>query len=134
MSVSQDTNRFSMAAYSQGNIIESNVEACGTTSQVLADQTGNVLTLGDQLASVELSHDALQHLIDNRGQHTLIEILAQSAVDLGQSVHAGPGQDTASNVDHLQVLGTGQGGNVARFGADIIDNGSLEPWDTNVGS
>jgi len=102
--------------------------------QVIADESRNVLSLGDQLGGVELGDDTLQDLIDDTGKNALVVVGSKSTVDLRQGIDAGSGQDTAGNVDHLQILGTGEGGDVARFRADIVDNGSLNPWDLQVGS
>lgn len=123
-----------LRAYRQGDIIKSNIEARGTPGQVLPNQTGDVLTLGDQLAGVELSDNALQDLVDNGGQHTLVKVLAKGTVNLWQSIDAGPGQDTAGDVDHLQILGTSQGGNVARLRADIVNNRGFDPGNPEVSS
>jgi hypothetical protein len=43
-------------------------------------------------------------------------------------------KDTKSQRDHLQILGSGGRGDVPGFGADIIDDGLLEPWDEEVGA
>lgn len=120
--------------YSQGHIVQSNVEASRATGQVLPDQTGDVLTLSDQLAGVELGYHALQDFVDDRGQNSLVEVSTECAVDLRQGVDAGSRQNTAGDVDHLQILGAGQGSNVARLGADIVDDRSLEPRDTDMGT
>lgn len=70
-------------SYSQGHIVERDVEACGTARQVFTDQTGNILTLCDQLTGVELRNNALQNLVHNRREDTLVEILAKGTINLG---------------------------------------------------
>lgn len=55
-------------------------------------------------------------------------------VDLGESLDLRAVENTKGQRDHLQILGTGSGGNVARLGADIVDNGLLEPRDEEVSS
>lgn len=52
-------------AYRQGNIIEQDIESSSTLRQVISDQACNIVSLGDQLTSIELCNDALQNLIDN---------------------------------------------------------------------
>lgn len=37
-------------------------------------------------------------------------------------------KDSAGDVDHLQILGARQRGNVSGLGSDIKVYGSLEPW------
>ena len=53
-------------------------------------------------------------------------------MDLGKRIHARPGQNTASDVDHLQVLGAGERGDIARFRADVVVDGCLEPGNVDV--
>ena len=123
-----------METYCEGNIIQGNVEAGGAAGQVLANQTGNILALCDKLTGVELSDDTLENLVDNRRKNALIEVLTESTVDLGKSIHTGSGQDTAGDVHHLQVLGTSERWDVARLGADIVDDGCFEPRNLEVSS
>ena len=90
--------------------------------------------MGDELTGVELCNHAFQDFVDDRGKNSFIVVCAKRAVDLWKSVDAWTRQDTAGDVHHLQVFGTGQGGDVARFGADIVGYGCFEPWDFEVGS
>lgn len=41
-------------------------------------------------------------------------------------------QDTQGQTDHLQILAPGGGGDIARFGADIVDDRPLQPWDQEM--
>lgn len=123
-----------MRPYRQRHIVQHDVEPSSSPDQVISHESAHVLTLGDQLRSIELGNHALQHLVNNGRQHTLIVIRPQSPVDLGKSVYSWPGKHTAGNVDHLQVLGPGEGGNIPGLRADIICNGGLEPRDTEMGS
>jgi hypothetical protein len=120
--------------YRQRDIIEHDVEAGSAPDEVVADQSADVLTLCDELRGVELGDDALEDLVDNRGQDALVVVGAEGAVDLGQGVDAGAGQDTAGDVDHLQVLCAGEGGDVAGLCADIVGDGRLEPGNVEVGA
>lgn len=43
-------------------------------------------------------------------------------------------QDSESQADHLQILGTGSGGDVARLCADVVDDALLQPGDQEMGS
>jgi hypothetical protein len=124
----------SKVTYRQGHIIQSNVEPGSAAGKVVSHQTGNHLTLCNKLTGIELSNNALQHLVDNRGQDSLVEVLTKCAVDLRQSIYTGSRQDTAGDVDHLQVLGTGKRRDVARFGADIVDDGGFEPRNLEMSS
>ena len=53
-------------------------------------------------------------------------------VDLGQELDLWTMKDTKGEGDHLQILGSGGGGDISGFGADVIDDGLLEPWDKKV--
>lgn len=55
-------------------------------------------------------------------------------VDLGEILDLGTVEDTQGQRDHLEILGAGGGGDVAGLGADIVDDGALEPRDEEVGS
>ena len=65
-----------------------------------------LFTLGNQLARVELRDDALEDLVHDRGEHALIVVLAKLAVDGRERGRGWAGQDTASDVHHLQVCGS----------------------------
>lgn len=123
-----------LESYSQRHIIQCNVEARRSSGQVVANQSRDVLSLGDQLAGVELGHHALQHLVDDGRQHPLVKVRTQSPVDLRKGVDPRSGQDTAGDVHHLQVLGAGQRRNVAGLRANVIDDGSFNPGDPKMRS
>ena len=120
--------------YRQRHIVEQNVEARGSPREVVPHELGNHLSLGDQLAGVELGDDALKHLVDNRGEDTLVVVLAEGPVDLGQRRDIRPREHTAGDVNHLEILGAGQGGDVSRLRAHIVDNGRLEPREDQMRS
>jgi hypothetical protein len=60
--------------YSQRHIVEENVEPGSSSGKVLSHQPGDHLSLGDELTGIKLSDDALENLIDNRGQHALVVV------------------------------------------------------------
>ena len=121
-----------MLAYSKGDIIKHDVELRSSQREVLSDKSGNILTLGDKLGSVELCDNTLQDLIDDRWENSLVVIGAESSIDLWKGLDSWSGQDTASDVHHLEILGAGERGNVAWLGADIVVYWGLEPWDLDV--
>ena len=43
-------------------------------------------------------------------------------------------QDSQSQADHLQILATGCGGDISRFGSNIVDYGLLQPGHQEVGA
>lgn len=47
------------AELGNGDVVQDDVEISGAVGQLLADQHGDLLTLRDQLGSVELGHNAL---------------------------------------------------------------------------
>jgi len=61
------------------------------------------VTLGDELTSVKLGNYGLEDLIDDRGEDTLIEILAKGAENVGELVDIRPGEDTQGDVHHLKI-------------------------------
>lgn len=63
---------------------------CPRSSKLLRWPTHH-LALGDQLTRVELRDDALQHLIDDRGEHALVIVGAELAV-AGRRGHVAGGQ------------------------------------------
>ena len=119
-------------AYRQRHVVEQDVEARGALGQLFADEARHILTLGDELRGVELGDDALEHLVDDAGQNALIVVGAEGAVDLREGVDARPRQHTAGDVDHLQVLGARQGGDVAGLGPHVVHDGCFEPGESQM--
>ena len=119
-------------AYSKGDIIKHDVELGGSEREILSDQSGDVLTLGDKLGGVELGDNTLQDLVHNRWEDSLVVVGTEGSVDLWEGLDSWSGQDTAGNVDHLEILGSGKGGDVAWLRADIVIYWCLKPWDLNV--
>lgn len=60
-------------------------------------------SLRDELRGVELGHDALQHLVDDGGQHALVVVLPQLLVEGRQVGGQRPGQNPQGDVHHLEV-------------------------------
>lgn len=81
-----------------------------------------------------MGYDRLEDFVDDRGEDSLVVVLAQGAVNGGEGINAGTGKDTAGDVDHLEIFGAGQGGDVAGFGADVVGDGGFEPGDDEMGS
>ena len=125
---------FVCTTYRKRHIVKGNVEASRTAGQVVPDETGDILTLRNQLAGVELRDNALEDFVHDGRKNPLVEVAAKGAVDLREGVDAGSGQNTAGDVDHLQVLGTGQGSDVARLCAHVVDDGRFEPGNSEVRS
>ncbi len=68
-----------------------------------------MFTLGDDLTGVELCNDALEDLVDDGREDTLVIVCTQLSVDGGQSRDVGAGEHTARNVDHLEICGRPSG-------------------------
>ena len=81
-----------------------------------------------------MSNHTLENFVDDGRKDALIIVGTKGTVDLGESFDPRPREHTAGDVDHLQVFGTGQGGDVAGFGADVVGDGGFEPGDFEVGS
>lgn len=55
------------------------------------------------LRCIELSNDTLQYLIDDARQHSLVVVLSELSVDVGQFGNRRSREDTAGDVDHLEI-------------------------------
>lgn len=62
-----------------------------------------ILSLCDQLAGVELGDHTLQDFVDNGWQNAFVIVQSEFSVDSRQLVDCGSGQNTTSDVDHLQI-------------------------------
>lgn len=60
-------------------------------------------SLRDELRGVELGDHALEHLVDDGGQDSLLVVQAQALVHAGQLRGVGAGEDAQGDVHHLQV-------------------------------
>ena len=127
----QSTRNVKRKTY-DGDILELDVELTGTLSKVLTDFGRDELTLGNELTSIKLGNNRLQHLVSDRGQYTLIIIHAESLVDLGQVLDFRAVEDTEGQGDHLHILGSSGGGDVTGFGTDIELDGTLQPGDQEM--
>lgn len=94
--------------YSEGNVVQENIEACSSPRQLISDQPRHVLTLRNELGSIELRDYALEDFVNNGREHPLIEICSKRAIDLWESIDSRPRQDTACNIDHLKIFRAGQ--------------------------
>lgn len=65
-----------------------------------------LLTLSDDLTGIKLRDYALEHLVDNGWQDTLVIVSSQFTVDCWQCRDVGSRKHTARNVDHLQICKT----------------------------
>lgn len=79
-----------------------------------------------------MGHHAFKHFVHDGWEDTLIVVGAEGTVDLGESVDAGAGEHTTGYIDHLEVLGAGERGDVAGLGADVVGYGGLEPGDVEM--
>ena len=66
-------------------------------------------------------------LVTYRGEHAVVVVQPQPAVDGGQLILAGSEEHTEAHVDHLQVLAPRGGRQELGPGTDIIDDGIVEP-------
>lgn len=60
-------------------------------------------SLCDKLGGVELGHHTFEHFVDDGGQHTLVIVLAQVLVEIGQVGGQWPRQHAQRDTHHLQV-------------------------------
>lgn len=115
------------------NVIKQDVEVLGPPYQALADQRRNVRPLREELVGVELRDDGLENLVPDRREDLLVVLETEGFEDVGEAADLGAGENPEGEVDHLEVLGAGDGGEGVGPGADVEDEGLLEPWDEEVG-
>lgn len=72
-----------------GDIVQDKVEAAGSSGQVVTDQTGNHLSLSNQLRGVELSDDRFEDFIDNRREDSLVVVCSEFSVALNERYPSG---------------------------------------------
>lgn len=68
-----------------GNVIQDQVELSRSFHQVVPDQSRDHLSLGDQLAGVELRGDGFQDLVDDRGEYSLVIVGPELSVTTGSA-------------------------------------------------
>ena len=120
------------AELGDGDVIEDDVEVPGPVGELFPDHHGDLLALRDELRGVELGDHALEHLVADGGQHLLVEVDAQLLVHDRDLQRVGAREDAQRNVDHLQVLGARRRGDLPGARADVVDDGVLEPRDSEV--
>jgi len=60
-------------------------------------------TLSDQLACVELCHNAFKDFVDDGRQYSLIVIESEFSEDYWEGINIWSGQNTACDIDHLEI-------------------------------
>merc|ERR1719270_784759 len=66
--------------------------------------------------------------------YPVVVILTKGGVNLWKGVRLRPEENSQSNVNILQVLGSSDCGNILWPGPDVINNRPLDPWDHEVGA
>ena len=61
-------------------------------------------TLRDELCSIELSHNTLQHLISNGGENPFVVVQPKTLVDFGEMLNVRAREHSEGDGDHLQVF------------------------------
>ena len=64
------------------HVVENDVEISGSVGELLSDEQRDLLTLRDELGGVEFCDDALQNLVADGWQDSLVEVGAQKLVHL----------------------------------------------------
>mmetsp|Transcript_3728 Transcript_3728/g.6835 ORF Transcript_3728/g.6835 Transcript_3728/m.6835 type:complete len:311 (+) Transcript_3728:1763-2695(+) len=117
-----------------GDVVKLQVEGLGPFHHFNFDPLGDLVTLAEEFFGVVLRHDALEDFVANGRQDTLIEIGAEFPVDPWQLVDNGPPQHTKLDVNHLQILRSCDGRDLAGFCPNIKDGWALDDWNQKVGS
>lgn len=77
-----------ITTYSKGDIVEDDVKSCSSLREVLSDKASDILTLGDQLAGIKLSHYAFQNLVHDGWQNSFVIIRSESPVNLWEGLNS----------------------------------------------
>jgi len=123
----QVSSRWRVLGTYDGDIVKVNIEIGSTLSETVLDHAAHQFSLCDELCCIESSlnrrklrigveptqdcqkkkedkyHNAFQHLIDDRRQHSLIVVVSQLLVNLGKLFPFRLGQHSQRYVHHLQI-------------------------------
>ena len=69
---------------SDGDVVQDDPELICPADEICLDLSAEVLSLSDQLSSIELSHHGLQDLVGDAGQNSFIVVLTQRGVNVGK--------------------------------------------------
>jgi len=117
-----------------GDVIKNNVEILRAADETVADESGYLRTVGEELISVELRDDGLENLVADGRQNLLIVLEAEVLDNDGELADFRTGEDAECEVDHLKIFGAGDGGEGVRARADVENVGFLNPRDEKMGS
>ncbi|CAL9128039.1 unnamed protein product, partial [Musa acuminata var. zebrina] len=115
-----------------GHVIKHDVEVAGAADEGIADEGRDVRPLGEQLVGIELRNDRFKDLVADGREDFLVVLGAKGGEDGGEAGDVGAGEEAEGEVDHLQVLGAGVGGEGVGTSADVEDEGFLQPGDEKV--
>ena len=115
------------------DIIEDNVKLLGAFEETLTDESADLFALGDELRGVKLRHDTVEDFIDDGGKDPFIEIRPEIPVNIRELLLIRFRENSDCNVNHLQVLRSGEGNNVARLGPDVEEDWAFDEGDEEVG-
>mmetsp|Transcript_168 Transcript_168/g.289 ORF Transcript_168/g.289 Transcript_168/m.289 type:complete len:208 (+) Transcript_168:537-1160(+) len=115
-----------------GDILEEDVEETGTPPELVGNVDGDLVTLGEEFVGIVAGHDGLGTLVHDAGEDALVVVLAEALVHPDELVGIRLVQDTHANGNHLQILGSRQGLEVARTGPNVVDDGPLEPGNDEI--
>mmetsp|Transcript_7894 Transcript_7894/g.13130 ORF Transcript_7894/g.13130 Transcript_7894/m.13130 type:complete len:211 (-) Transcript_7894:301-933(-) len=90
-----------------GHIVQGQVEVLSALDHFLLDLCRHFGTLAKELFGVVLGNDGLEHLIADGREDTLVEVGSELPVQAGELLNYGAPEHAKLDVDHLQILGTG---------------------------
>jgi len=117
-----------------GDVIENNVEILRAANETVADKSGYLRTVREELIGVELRDDGLENLVADGRKNLLIVLKTQVLDNDGELADFRTGEDAECEVDHLKIFGAGDGGEGVRARADVEDVRLLDPRDEEMGS
>ncbi|GIX65057.1 tyrosine-protein phosphatase Lar isoform X1 [Babesia caballi] len=114
------------------HVVELDVELLRPRRYRQPDVSRHLVPLGQQRLGVVPGHHGLEHLVADRGQHTLVVVRPQLLVDPGQVLRDGPVQQPEADGDHLEIPGARRRVDDLRLGPDVVDVRYLEPRQVEV--
>ena len=117
-----------------GHIVQGQVEVLPALDHFFLDLRRDFGTLTQELLGVVLGNDRLEHLVADGGEDTLVEVGSELPVQAGELLNYGAPEHTKLDVDHLQILGTGDRGDLPRSGPHVHNDRALDDRDNEVRS
>lgn len=117
---------------SDGHIIENNKEVSESVVETLSNSCGHLFSLGQKLVGVVTGNYGLEHFVHNRGEDSSVVVPSVLSVNVVKLSGVRSKQHSQAEVNHLQVLRSGDTLDDTRVSTHVVDYGSLEPGHLKV--